>query len=127
MSSAVLDSSAVLALRFDEPGGDKVRTALPGALLGTVNLAEVLTKLVERGMEVDRARRAVDGLHASLVPFDDRQAAAVARLRTATRSAGLSFGDRACLALAIERDVPALTADRSWIGLPTGARVDVIR
>jgi PIN domain nuclease of toxin-antitoxin system len=60
MSDAVLDSSAVLALLLAEPGADKVRSALPGALLSTVNFAEIVSKLCERGMPADQARAAIE-------------------------------------------------------------------
>jgi PIN domain nuclease of toxin-antitoxin system len=49
------------------------------------------------------------------------------RLRSATRSAGLSLGDRACLALAERLGMVALTADRAWGTLQVGIQVDVIR
>jgi PIN domain nuclease of toxin-antitoxin system len=45
-----------------------------------------------------------------------------AHLRAETRSAGLSLGDRACLALAGDLGRPALTADKVWRDLP---RVEV--
>jgi ribonuclease VapC len=47
LSEAVFDSSALLALLWNEPGADYVPAALPGALLSSVNLAEVVTKLCE--------------------------------------------------------------------------------
>ena len=55
------------------------------------------------------------------------QAYIAASLRPATRAKGLSLGDRACLALAIERGVPALTADRAWMELDVGVDVRLIR
>ena len=49
--------------------------------------------------------------------------------RPATRSAGLSLADRACLALAKTLGLPALTADRSWLGVAdaVGVGVELIR
>jgi ribonuclease VapC len=40
---------------------------------------------------------------------------------------GLSIGDRSCLALAAEHDLPAVTADRAWSALDAGIEVVVIR
>ncbi len=114
MSEAVLDSSAVLALIFNEPGAEAVKATLPDALLSTVNLAEIITKLVDKGLPAEVARAAVEVLGAEIVDFDFAQACLTGELRTATRSAGLSLGDRACLALAAKRNLPAMTADTAW-------------
>lgn len=54
-------------------------------------------------------------------------AEAAARLRPATRHAGLSLADRACLALARRLGVPAVTADRAWGDLDVGVEVRLIR
>ncbi len=114
MSEAVLDSSAILALIFNEPGAEKVKATLPDALLSTINLAEIITKLVDRGLPADVARAAVEVIGAEIVDFDIGQAFLTGELRVATRAAGLSLGDRACLALAAKRNLPAMTADRAW-------------
>src|ERR1700733_9952371 len=45
-SPAVLDSSAILAVVFNEPGDEVVIPLLKGGLLSTVNSAEVHTRLV---------------------------------------------------------------------------------
>jgi PIN domain nuclease of toxin-antitoxin system len=114
LNDTVLDSSAVLALLFNEPGADAVKSALPGALLSTVNLAEVITKLGEKGLPSDAARAAVEVLGAEIVNFEFEQACLTGELRAVTRSAGLSLGDRACLALGRQRKLPAMTTDRAW-------------
>lgn len=123
---AVLDSSAVLALLLGEPGAEAVTAALPGALLSTVNLAEVVAKLCERGMPAGEARAAIEATGVALVDFGVDQACLSGDLRKMTRPRGLSLGDRACLALARLRDLPALTADSAWEGL-AGFDVVVIR
>lgn len=114
MSETVLDSSAVLALLLGEPGAERVKSALPGAFLSTVNFAEVVTKLCERGMPQDQARIAIEAIGVEVVDFEIDQACLTGELRTLTRSAGLSLGDRACLALARQRNLPAMTADTAW-------------
>ena len=62
-----------------------------------------------------------------VVPFDEELAYRAGLLRSATRSAGLSLGDRACLALAERLGVPALTTDRIWGTLQLGIQIEVIR
>ncbi len=126
MSDAVLDSSAVLALLLAEAGAEVVRAALPGALMSTVNFAEVVAKLTERGMPIDEAQAAVEATGVKFVDFDVDQAAMTGELRPLTRAIGLSLGDRACLGLARLRGLPALTADTAWAQAP-GFNVLLIR
>jgi ribonuclease VapC len=115
VSEAVLDSSALLALLFDEPGAERVAALLPDAVVSAVNLAEVATKLQDRGLDEAAARAAVEATGVRVVPFSEDLAWTAARLRASTREAGLSLGDRACLALAIARSANAYTADQAWM------------
>jgi PIN domain nuclease of toxin-antitoxin system len=123
----VLDSSAVLAVLYGEPGSDFVLKALPGALLSTVNLAEAHTKLVKDGAPSQRAWSRLIGLNCTVCGFEDAQARLTGDLVAKTRAHGLSLGDRACLALAIERNAKAYTADRVWKNVNLGIQVEVIR
>jgi PIN domain nuclease of toxin-antitoxin system len=121
----VLDASALLALLFEEPGHDRVALAADGAAVSTVNLAEVLTRFVRAGHPVGPVLKNLDTYAIEWVAFDDVHAAEVAALWPRTRRAGLSLADRACLALAIDRGLPVLTADRAWaeLGLPIDIRL----
>ena len=126
MSDVVLDASAVLALLQDEPGSDRVLESLPGALICSVNLSEVVAKLTELGMPEPDIRLALS-LGLEVVAFDEALAYSAGALRPVTRSAGLSLGDRACLALARSRSLPALTTDRAWRDIGVDTVVEVIR
>jgi len=125
VSEHVLDASALLAVMLDERGAEKVREFLPSAMIGTVNLAEVVAKLQERGAPDEDIDRNVARLGLPVIPLDEAQAMAAGKLRGATKSLGLSLGDRACLALAMARGLPAVTADRGWSSLDIGAEVIV--
>ena len=128
MSKAVvLDSSALLCLLNGEAGAERVAEALPSAVIGAVNLAEVVTKLRERGLSAEEVEEALGGFNLEVRPFTAVQAYATGHLRQATRSQGLSLGDRACLALAVELGAAALTADQAWGKVDAGAAVEVIR
>jgi PIN domain nuclease of toxin-antitoxin system len=50
----------------------------------------------------------------SIEPFDPTQAEITGRRWGQTRKQGSFPGDRACLALAMYRSLPALTADQAW-------------
>ena len=128
MSSSVLDASALLALVSMEPGGEQVREAVRnGAAISTVNLSEVVAKLADDGVSAEEIHRTLDAFDLEAVGFDEALAYRAGLLRPLTRGAGLSLGDRCCLALAQQLDLPVLTADRSWQSLQLGVRVDVIR
>lgn len=125
----VLDASALLAYLRDEPGAERVADAIAaGTTVSTVNLAEVLSRVADRGADpVALLRRLTErGLIGGAIevePFITADAAEVARLRSATREAGLSLGDRACLALARRLERPVLTADTAWARV--GLDIDV--
>ena len=66
-------------------------------------------------------------LSLNVVAFDKDQAIGAGKLRGATRSSGLSLGDRACLHLAHSLDGVALTTDRLWANAAVDARVELVR
>lgn len=125
----VLDASAVLALLFEETGAEMVRAQLRTGVIGAANLAEVLAKLSDHGLPAVEAVRAVAILGLEVAPMTEAQAQRSAELRPLTRGAGLSLGDRACLALATELGASAVTADRGWSAVagPAGVSIQVIR
>jgi ribonuclease VapC len=129
----VLDASALLAYLQKEAGGDVVAAAIAdGATISTVNLAEVLGRAGEQGVDpvklaVQLAERGLIDGAITVEPFTGADATEVARLRPLTRDAGLSLGDRACLALARRLGAPALTADTVWQDAAHGVELRLIR
>ena len=55
MDREVLDASAILAAIGNEPGADLVFEHISHAAVSTVNLAEVQSKLIERGFPPNEA------------------------------------------------------------------------
>jgi ribonuclease VapC len=112
MAETVMDSSAVLAIIGGEPGADIASAALAGAFISAINLAEVVSKMILRGIP-------------------DPEAAAIVRrfglIHARTRGAGISIADAFCLALGKLRGCPVLTADRAWKTLVLGVEVTLIR
>jgi PIN domain nuclease of toxin-antitoxin system len=123
----VLDASALLAYMFSEPGRPQVEAELGSSCLSTVNLAEVLGRFVRHGQGSQPVLRQVLASPIEIVPFSDTEAALAASLLPHTQPLGLSLADRACLALALRRGIPVLTADRTWAALNVGVSVQVIR
>jgi ribonuclease VapC len=127
VSRNVLDASALLAWIQREPGQDVVAQALPDSVMSAVNFAEVVAKLADDGFDDAAVLSTLRNADVEIVPFSVETAEASGFLRPSTRTAGLSLGDRACLALAVELGVPALTADRRWAHVRTKAKVELIR
>ncbi len=125
--SAVFDSSALLAVAFDEDGADVAMRHVPGGILSAVNAAEVITRLVDQGASEAAARLSLLSFGLAIRPFDASLAMAAGALRPATRRYGLSLGDRACLAVAAREKARVITADRMWAELDLGIDVLVIR
>jgi ribonuclease VapC len=129
----VLDASALLAYLRSEAGAEIVADELSdGAVISTVNLAEVLSRATDSGADpVQEAQRLTDcgvlGSAVTVEPFTEADAIEAARLRPLTRPAGLSLGARACLALAHRLGARALTADGSWANVAHGVQVQQIR
>lgn len=122
-----LDASALLAFLLRERGHERVRELLPEACMSTVNFSEVLGRFARAGQDVVRVAERVLAAPVELVAFSTAQAAIAAALVPATQGLGLSLGDRACLALAKERGIRAITADRSWQRLKLSIAIEAIR
>ncbi|MBS0445098.1 MAG: type II toxin-antitoxin system VapC family toxin [Proteobacteria bacterium] len=121
----MLDASALLALIRNEPGADVVAAVLSSAVMSAVNYSEVLKKVVERGGDANRIAAFTRKAGITIIPFDEDQAKASADLYPMTKAHGMSFADRACLALGLTRGARILTAERKMaeIGLATAVKV----
>ena len=133
-AGAVLDASALLAYLREEPGAELVTKviAASGASICAVNLAEALSTVAGHGADpaelaAELTARGLLGGAVTVEPFTTADAIEAARLRPLTRAAGLSLGDRACLALARRQGAVAITADASWATLRLGIDVRTIR
>lgn len=123
----VLDASALLAWLHGEPGGDRIPSVLDGAYMSAVNWSEVIQKALRAGVDTEGMLEEISGLGLIIEPFTATLADRAARLWASTRHLGLSLGDRACLALALDRSLPALTTDRQWEELALDIEVHLLR
>ncbi|MBV9242365.1 MAG: type II toxin-antitoxin system VapC family toxin [Acidobacteria bacterium] len=126
MSNVVLDASAVLALLNGENGAEHVAELISFASICSVNVTEVLTRLMDLGQTYSEARTSFDLLHVRVISFDLDLAAKASELRSLTKHLGLSLGDSSCLALATNTHSAAVTADTSWKDL-SFCSVELIR
>jgi ribonuclease VapC len=123
-SGAVLDASALLALMRNEEGAARVAALLPEAVISAVNLAEAETGLIRAGLSQQEAWWHIAQIGCTTVAFDEEQARIAGGLAGV---AGLSLGDRACLALALARKATVYTADVRWRSLNVKVPIEIIR
>ena len=114
MASVVLDASAVLAFVRDEKGADRVLPHIGTAIISAVNLQEVVMEMALVDMTAEQIREVLDDLRLDVRPHDGSAAHAAGMLVLRTRKYGRSLGDRTCMGLGLELDLPVLTADGEW-------------
>ena len=121
----VVDTSALLAGLFGEPGADVLRRAGPGAVISTVTLSEYLAKCSDRDVPQPMARLHLANLGVAVASFEEADALQAAALRKGTRFDNISFADRACLALARSRGLPVFTTDQDWSKLEAAQDINI--
>ncbi|HLI31212.1 MAG TPA: type II toxin-antitoxin system VapC family toxin [Solirubrobacteraceae bacterium] len=133
MGVPVLDASALLAYIRQEPGYERVRDAIAeGAAISVVNVAEALSVEAAEGIDpaqltAELRRVGVLGGALAVHGMTEDDAVEAARLRPLTKAAGLSLGDRICVALTRRLDGVALSADRPWQKAKLDVAVELIR
>jgi ribonuclease VapC len=127
MTAAVLDSSAVLAWLRQEAGAEVVDPLLATAVISAANWSEIWQKLDQHGVDADKAALRLRALGLRVEPVSEADAVHAARLWSRTRSAGLSLGDRCCLALGARTGLTTVTADTAWADLAVDVDIRLIR
>ena len=123
---SILDASAILALLNAEPGAGEVREVVAKSAASAVNLAEVVGKLADYGMTEQTIQKALR-IGFDTLPFGSDELRLMPQLRRDTKRYGLSLGDRCCLATALTRNRPVMTADRVWANISVpGLKITVI-
>ncbi len=127
MSDFVLDASGLIAMLKQEKGAAKVARAIASARMCAVNYAEVVSHFAHQGMPPATIDAMLDPLPITIVPADHGMSRIAGRLRAVTSDAGLSLGDRYCLALAKRDGLPAWTSDTHWNRVAEDASVKVVQ
>ena len=102
-----------------------IKTGRTARCISSINFSESMVRAIDKGHPSEIVAALVDTFELEVVPFDRRSAVIAAGLRTKTRWIGASFGDRACLALALQRRAPVLTADTDWSKLDSDLGIDI--
>jgi PIN domain nuclease of toxin-antitoxin system len=92
VTRVALDASALLAMLLGEPGGEKVKAALDGAVLCAVNLAEIISHYAKLGAARPDIEAMLRPLPIRVVPIDAALSYDAGMLRPLTLLGGLSLG-----------------------------------
>ena len=124
----VFDSSAVLAVIFNEHGSSNVLSlwATGDNLISAVNLCEVVSKLANVGMPQSEIQIVLESIPLTVVALNTSDAVESGLLLASTKPFGLSLGDRVCLNLGQQHNATIVTADRVWSQID-GFEISLIR
>jgi PIN domain nuclease of toxin-antitoxin system len=125
--SHILDASALLALIKNEKGAEIVEKHIENSIISTVNYAEIVAYFIRANISEEDINLMLNGIVNEIVNFNEEQSITSGLLIAKTNKYGLSFGDRACLALAIQMNLPVLTADKSWSKIKSNIEIKIIR
>lgn len=114
-ASSVVDTSALLAFVFDEPGGPRFLGMIgEKPVMSTVCWSEVSQKALAHGVSPSDAGRVAAAAGLDFAPLTFARAERLAGLWQQTRELGLSLAERACLSLGLELGCPVVTAVGAW-------------
>ena len=119
MNKVILDASALLALINNEKGADKVEALIGNIIMSSVNVTEVASKIYDLlgDNNEEQCKLSIEPFVHSVIDFDKSLCYMAASLKNQTKNKGLSLGDRACIATALQLDLPVYTADKIWAEL----------
>lgn len=124
----LLDSSAVLAMLQQEPGGERVEAFLDSSSIHSVNAYEVLRKLIRKGMPPDKAVALFRSLELDIIEeLSFEQIAGSSELLQDVRQWGLSLGDCVCLLTGRWFQSTIVTADTGWKPIADRFTLEFIR
>ncbi|WEX07693.1 type II toxin-antitoxin system VapC family toxin [Chelativorans sp. AA-79] len=127
MTPHVIDTSAILAIIFGEPGLEKAARLARGGIISSVTLAEIVSKCAERSVPVQIALDYVRHSNVEVAGFSQDLAILAGQLYAKAPKGRLSLGDRACIATAVRLGGIAVTADRIWADLDIDCKIELIR
>jgi ribonuclease VapC len=128
MSAAIiLDASAVIAFLQREPGHEAVQQALQSerCVVSAANQSEIISKALDRGVTPDAIVSILAELSYGVLDLKVEDGVQAGLMRLSTRSAGLSLGDRLCLATAQRLKAQVITADRAWLSVAEILDLDI--
>ena len=94
-------------------------------VVSAANQAEITAKALDRGGTPDAIHTILAELSYSVIDIKAEDGVQAGLMRLVTRSAGLSLGDRLCLAVAQRLKTRVFTADRAWSSVAQALGLEV--
>lgn len=114
MTDCVFDASAFIAVLRKESGHEQFIQHFPDARISAVNLAECISEAVRKDGSLEKLDALFERMKTPIEPFTRQQALMAGSIHARTRKEKLSYADCACLALALDKDLPVVTKDAVW-------------
>jgi len=116
-NNILFDASALLTLIQQEKGAEVIEELASNAYISSVNLSETIAVLARTGMPNQEVLETISSSINNFIPFSNKEAEIAGLFITKSKSLGLSFGDRACIATGIYHNMDIYTADKAWAKL----------
>ena len=123
----IVDASAVIAFLQREPGHETVEQALQSdrCVVSAANQSEIISKALDRGVTPDAIVSILAELSYAVLDLKVEDGVQAGLMRLPTRAAGLSLGDRLCLATAQRLQAQVVTADGVWLSVAETLGLDI--
>lgn len=123
----LFDTSAVIALLKKEPGYEILEDIVANSAISSVNLCELVSVLGRSGVTENEIDAIITDLLPEIISFSESLAIQAGKLASYTKDFGLSLGDRACIATAIENKMPVYTTDKIWQEVTVPVEIIIVR
>ena len=124
----IFDASAVIGLFAKEKGVEVIKKHSRNAIISSVNISEVYKYCIDKqNLTTEECRNIMTISGIKIINFDEKQALIAASIYPQTKALGLSLGDRACIALALEKHYPVLTCDKIWEKVDLNIKFIIVR
>ena len=115
-NKVLFDTSALLALIHKEPGYERLEGLLASSCISAVNFSEVIIALTKIGVPQNEIQEVVSVIP-EILPFTQDIGLIAGNLFQTTQELGLSLGNSACIATAMQNNMIVYTTDKAWAKL----------
>jgi ribonuclease VapC len=123
----VIDSSALLAIIYNEKVNTDMKKYLENSYMSVINATECIIVLSRNGMPIQVARSLLESLINKFVACDLNDSNDIANIKCSNANLDLSIADCFCLALGEKLELPIVTADKVWQQAKVNSKIICIR